>query len=145
MLIGAIYTWGQGVAVDYKRAMAAYKIAAEEGDAICQYELGVMYSKGEGIDSPDFEQALVWFEKAAAQDYPPAISNLGVLALHGQAQTPSWHRARKHYQRAIDLGSPKAAELMQELTGFIQQVTRSRAESFPLLPPPTCPSSTAPS
>ena len=40
--IGAIYNWGQGVAIDYKRAMAAYKIGAEGGHAVCQYQLGFM-------------------------------------------------------------------------------------------------------
>ena len=43
--IGDVYTWGKGVAIDYPRAMAAYKIAAEAGDAdcCCQYQVGMMY------------------------------------------------------------------------------------------------------
>ena len=35
-LIGSIYRYGQGVAVDYARAMAAYKIGAEAGEAYSQ-------------------------------------------------------------------------------------------------------------
>ena len=31
--IGDVYYWGKGVAIDYPRAMAAYQIAAEAGDA----------------------------------------------------------------------------------------------------------------
>ena len=33
-IIGGIYYWGQGVAVDHKRALAAYKIGVEGGDWI---------------------------------------------------------------------------------------------------------------
>ena len=54
------------MAVDYVRALAGYKIGAEGGNADCQFNLGNKYYNGEGIDSPDYEQALVWYEKAAA-------------------------------------------------------------------------------
>ena len=68
-LIGSIYYWGQGVAVDYKRAMAGYKIGAEAGNATCQHQLGFMLSEERyGVDV-DYKQGLVWFEKAAAQDW----------------------------------------------------------------------------
>ena len=141
-LTGQIYYFGQGVAIDYPRAMAAYKIGAEAGNAGCQYQLGVMYQHGRGIDSPDYAQALVWYEKAAAQDLPVASCNLGLMAMMGLAQTPSLRRARKHFQRAIDLG--EGAESMQLLTECIQQVTRSHAENFAfaaLTFPPARPSS----
>ena len=41
-----MYFWGKGVAIDYSRAMAAYKIAAEAGDALSQYHGGMMYKLG---------------------------------------------------------------------------------------------------
>ena len=74
--IGDIYNFGQGVAIDYERAVAGYKIGAEwrstmsarwrgtrsaprGGNALCQYNLGHMFREGRGIDSPDYKQALV--------------------------------------------------------------------------------------
>ena len=66
-LIGSIYCFGHGVAVDDRRALAAYKIGAEGGNVLCQYNLGKLNCEGRGIDSPDYEQALVWLEKAAAK------------------------------------------------------------------------------
>ena len=125
--IGSIYNWGQGVAIDYKRALAAYRICAEGGNAICQSQLGFMLCNGRGIDSPDYEQALVWLEKAAAQDGHEARNSLGHLAIHGQGQTPSWRRARIHFQRAVDLGNAAAAQNVLNLDGLIQQVTRAHA------------------
>ena len=107
-LIGCIYFWGHGVAVDYPRAMAAFTIGAEGGDAVCQVALGAMFRDGQGIDSPDYKQALVWYEKAAAEDLPDGHASLGSMAFAGHAQTPSFRRAREHWQRAIDLGDTVA-------------------------------------
>ena len=139
--------YGHGVAIDYERALAAYKIGAEGGDAICENQLGYMLQHGRGIDV-DYEQALVWYEKAAAQDHPSANANLGIMALRGLGQTPSCRRARKHIQRAIDLGSPDAPGNMQRLTGSIQKVralTPNTCLELPPSPPPLHPPSSLPS
>lgn len=48
--------------------------AAEQGVAEAQRYLGVMYSKGQGVPK-DFQQAIVWYRKAAEQrDLGGAIS-----------------------------------------------------------------------
>ena len=113
--IGDIYYWGKGVAIDYPRAMAAYKIAAEAGDAVSQHQVGFMHCEGRGV-AVDFEQARPWFEKAAAQDQPLAVLVLGTMYADGQGVAPSWRRARGFYQRAIKLGDPRTGEGMQMLT-----------------------------
>ena len=66
------------MAVDYPRAMAAYKVGGEGGDAICQWQVGSMYCCGQGVDV-DYEQALPWIQKAAAQDDPAAVGELGTM------------------------------------------------------------------
>jgi len=114
------------VAVDYPRAMAAYKVGAEGGDASCQWQVGMMYCNGEGVDV-DYTQALSWLEKAAAQDDPDAVGQLGAMYCDGLGVTPSWRRAREHFERAVKLGNTKAAENMQILTGNIQAVTSERS------------------
>ena len=134
-LIGDIYYWGKGVAVDYERALAGYKIGAEGGDASCQNQLGSMSEQGKGIDSPDYEQALMWYEKAAAQDHAIACNNLGVRFREGRGQASSWRRARELYQRAIKLGCAQAIESAQVLTESIADVSTSPLLS-PLPPPP---------
>ena len=110
------------MAIDYVRAMTAYKIGAEGGDALCQYQLGRMYRDGKGVEV-DHKQAVAWLEKAATQDYPNAVGNLGVCAAQGQGMTPSFRRAREYFQRAIDLGHSETVEAMQDITIIIQQVT----------------------
>ena len=132
--IGDTYFWGQGVAIDYPRAMAAYKVGAEAGYASCQYQVGMIYYYGNCLSyseqgrarfgaAVDYEQARLWLEKAAAQDDPDAVGQLGVCAHDGNGMTPSWRRAREYYQRAIDLGDSQSVKDMQTLTRSIQQVT----------------------
>ena len=120
--IGDIYFWGKGVAQDYERAMAAYKVAAEAGDAFSQCQVGIMYFEGSGV-AVDYRQARAWHEKAAAQDCPNAVGQLGVMYHDGLGVTPSWRRARELYKRAIELGNFTAVENMQNLTEDIQAVS----------------------
>ena len=109
--------------------MAAYKIGAEGGIANSQHQLGYMHYNGEGVDGgrPDHKQALVWYEKAAAQDDRQSLVNAGQMFFAGLSLPPSWRRAREYWQRAIDLGSEEAKELMQSVNRNIQEVTRSHA------------------
>ena len=112
------------MAIDYPRAMAAYKIAAEAGDAISQYQVGMMYYYGQGV-VVDFEQARAWLEKAAAQDDPDAIGQLGGMYFDGEGVALSWRRARELWERAIELGHSKSMKYMQILTRSIANVTSS--------------------
>ena len=122
--IGDIFFWGKGVAIDYPRAMAAYKIAAEAGDALSQYQVGIMYCMGRDV-AVDYQQARAWLEKAAAQNYPDAVCQLGQLYYQGKGVTPSWRRARELSARAIELCHSQSVENMQILTRSIANVTSS--------------------
>lgn len=46
-------------------------LLAEQGSADAQYNVGVMYENGDGVEKSD-EEAVKWFRKAAEQDYEPA-------------------------------------------------------------------------
>ena len=102
--------------------MAAYQVGAEGGDADCQHQFGNMYWHGLDVQV-DYQQARLWLEKAAAQDYPAAVGQLGTMYSDGEGVTPSWRRARELYQRAIELGSSQAVKYMQTLTKHTQNVS----------------------
>ena len=66
--------------VDYKRAMAAHKIGAEGGNAVCQYNLGAMYYKGlPYCDEPSMANAVKWLTKAKQAGVPGASKELKVV------------------------------------------------------------------
>ena len=110
------------MAIDYPRAIAAYKVGAKGGDAACQYQLGMMHYEGKGV-ALDYKQAPPWIEKAAAQDLPNAVSMLGVMYAGGVGGPSSWRRPRELYKRAIELGNSGAVKNMQTLTKLIQKVS----------------------
>ena len=112
------------MAIDYSQAMAAYKISAEAGDALSQYQVGMMYLEGRGV-AVDYKQARLWLEKAAAQDYPDAVGQLGTMYFYGKGVAPSWRRAREHDERLIELGNSQAVQNMQNLTQSTANVTSS--------------------
>ena len=109
------------MAIDYPRAIAAYKVGAKAGHALSQNQVGFMYSKGRGV-AVDYKLARAWVEKAAAQDDPAAVGQLGTMYDFGQGVTPSWRRARELYQRAIELGCTGAVEGMHNIDQDIQEV-----------------------
>jgi uncharacterized protein len=54
---------------DFTEAAHWYKLAAEQGDAQAQYNLGLAYARGEGV-TQDIVKAHMWFNLAAAR-FPP--------------------------------------------------------------------------
>lgn len=65
--LGYKYNSGaQGVPKDYKTAFNWTFRAAEQGYALAQYNLGIFYANGEGVEASTGD-SIFWFNKAAAQ------------------------------------------------------------------------------
>jgi TPR repeat protein len=92
---------------DYETAEKEYRKAAEEGNARAQFNLGVLYAKGQGV-SQDYAQARQWYEKAAAQEYTYAQTNLGNLYLPGLGVLQNYKMALFWFRRAAEQGDPVA-------------------------------------
>ena len=58
--------------------MRWYKLAATQGDADAQVNLGNMYGKGEGV-AQDYAEAMRWYKLAAAQGDLDAQFNIGQM------------------------------------------------------------------
>jgi hypothetical protein len=68
---------------DYTQAARLFRPFAEQGVASAQFNLGVMYAKGQGVPQ-DYPAALKWFQKAAEQGDPSAQNNLGLMYERGR-------------------------------------------------------------
>lgn len=55
-----------------------YRLAAKNGNAGAQYNLGLCYERGNGV-TKNLEQAVYWYRKAAAQGHPKAKDLLNKL------------------------------------------------------------------
>lgn len=73
---------------DYDKARTDIEFLAHGGEARAQYDLGLMYDKGQGVPQSDAE-AMRWYERAAEQGEPRAQYNLGLMYLNGQGVPPS--------------------------------------------------------
>ena len=60
-----MYRKGEGVPQDDKTAVKWWTLAAEQGYALAQYNLGVMYRYGEGV-LQDYVYAHMWFDITAS-------------------------------------------------------------------------------
>ena len=66
-----------------QQKIAALRASAEAGDALAQVNLGVMYTKGNGVRRDDIE-ANSWFRKAADQGDALAQVRLGIMYANGR-------------------------------------------------------------
>src|SRR6476619_2669326 len=71
---------------DYAKALRLIRPLANDGNAAAQFNLGVMYLTGHGVQQ-DYSAAALWFRKAAEQGYAFAQSNLGALYRDGRGVT----------------------------------------------------------
>ena len=83
--MGVMYHAGHYAPQDYVQAAKWFRLAAEEGDADSQYQLGLSYLLGNGVVQDD-KQHSIWIQKAAAQGHEEARKTLKILLKSGLCQ-----------------------------------------------------------
>src|ERR1035437_6669866 len=63
---------------DYATVLRLMRPLAEQGDAVAQHNLGVIYENGLGVPQ-NYAEAVKWYRLAAEQGYGPSQFNLGLL------------------------------------------------------------------
>lgn len=107
--LAAIYTAGHGgVGIDYKKAALWFREAALGGVANAQYNLGVLYHQGLGVEK-NMDTAIGWYKAAAGQGHPEAAYNLGIAYIEGVGMQYSPQQAARYFERAAESGIPEAA------------------------------------
>ena len=80
-----MYPHGQGVPQDYKTAVKWYRLAAEQGNAFAQFNLGTMDDEGNGVVQVNI-YGYMWWKFAAASGNKKADKYLQRVA---KTLTPS--------------------------------------------------------
>ena len=70
-----MYYNGQGVLQNYKEAFKWYRLAADQGDAVAQFNLGVMYYNGQGV-TQNYVYAHMWANISAFNGGKDAVKLL---------------------------------------------------------------------
>jgi len=87
---------------DLKSALRIWMAAAEAGEAEAQNNVGEIYERGLGTE-PNYEAALIWYQKAADQRFGPALFNLGTLYEQGKGVPADKLKALNLYRQAWGL------------------------------------------
>ena len=100
---------------DFATALREWKPLAEQGDAVAQYALGVMYRKGDGVPQND-KTAVKWYTLAAEQGDAFAQYNLGSMYKKGKGVPRDYKTAVKWYTLAAEQGRASAQEILEGIT-----------------------------
>jgi hypothetical protein len=92
---------------DYENSIRLLRPLADQGDAVAQFMLGVMYSEGKGVPQ-DHVKAVKWYRSAADQDYAAAQNNLGIRYSKGWGVPKDEAQAVAWFRRAAEQGEFRA-------------------------------------
>ncbi|WAW09860.1 sel1 repeat family protein [Oxalobacter vibrioformis] len=81
------YAEGDGVSMDYKKGFYWLKKSADNGYAVAQFNLGLIYEQGMYEVPQDLEKAVFWYRKAADQGDVEALFSLGAFYLKHDRNT----------------------------------------------------------
>ena len=87
--------------------MEYYQLAADQGNADAQNNLGYSYSSGEGVEQ-DYEKAVEYYQLAADQGNADAQYNLGYSYYFGEGVEQDYEKAVEYYQLTADQEVPAA-------------------------------------
>ncbi len=111
---GEAYAKGAGVPQNpdeaqhwFSFAAANFRAAAEQGDALSQFNLGVLCKDGKGVPQ-DHVEAIRWYQLAAAQNFAPAQFALGQCHDLGMGVVVDMGKAVRWYHLAAAHGYPAA-------------------------------------
>ena len=90
-----------------REAVRWNRLAAEQGLAAAQFNLGVMYHAGAGVPQ-DAAEAVRWYRLAAAQGHAEAQVSLGVMYADGRGVPEDDAEAVRWFRLATEQGSANA-------------------------------------
>ncbi len=88
---------------DAKVAAGWLEKAANQGFALAQLRLGILYGKGVGV-TRDYAMARKWFQAAAENGNAHAMHDLAVLISEGHGRKPDPAAAHAWFRKAAELG-----------------------------------------
>lgn len=83
------------------------RVKAVKGDVAAQFNLGMMYVRGEGV-SQDYKEAAKWLRNPAEQGYDVAQFTLGEIYAGGKGVDQDYGEAASWYLRAAEQGNAQA-------------------------------------
>ena len=89
------------------KALEYYAKAAELGDPVGIYQMGLCYETGHGFPQ-NFAKAVEWYQKGADMDDTACLTRLGAFYEAGWGVEKDMEKAISCYERAMELGDADA-------------------------------------
>ena len=99
-----MYDNGKGVPKDHKTAVKWYRLAAEQGNAYAQYNLGTLYDEGEGVVQFRNNSGVYWIQ-----------DNIYAHMWYSIAASSGHKSADKYLQRVAKKLTPSQLEKAKKL------------------------------
>jgi TPR repeat protein len=120
---------------DYATALVLLRPFAEGGNAVAQFDIGVMYWAGFSVQQ-DYAKALSWLTKAAEQGNAPAQRDLGAMYEWGDGVPQDNSKAWIWYLKAAEQGNTLSQFALGEMYFYGRPgVPTNSKEAFRLLHP----------
>ena len=114
---------------DYATALQLNLPLANAGNVVAQFNLGLMYDKGNGVPQ-DYAEAARWFRKAADQGLAVGQFNLAVSYEKGQGLPQDFAEAAKWYRKAAEQDLAMAEYNLGILYAQGQGVSQDYVEAY---------------
>lgn len=113
---------------DYAKAHTLLLPLARHGNILAQYNIGVMYAQGLGVQKNE-KEAVGWYLKAAEQGEPDAQSNLALMYEFGRGIATDYKKAMEWYLKAASQGHALAQHNIGSLYFNGHGVTKDHKET----------------
>ena len=105
------------LSVDEKEDFVYDLSLATQGISVSQYNTGVNYSLGRGIDK-DMEKAVYWYQRANEQGHSKAPFNIAIIYSDGKYLEPDPTLAIKYFLIAEERNNKEAKIFLNKLRSF---------------------------
>ena len=126
----AVTEYNQG---NYIKALDAFYVLAKEGDPKAQFNVGLIYANGKGVNKDSY-QAMVWYKKAAEQGNTAAQYNLAkLISQRPDKDDPRAQEKVKYwYEKAVEGGQKEAVNDLALLYLKGEGVKKDERKAFEL-------------
>ncbi|BCW89358.1 hypothetical protein sos41_25180 [Alphaproteobacteria bacterium SO-S41] len=115
----------------YPEALATWKAAAEAGDRVAAYRVGIEYLDGKpGVVQRDLNEGAKWIRMAAEWNEPRAQFELGSLYENGNGMTANLAEAASWYLKAAERNHPQGQYNIATMLETGEGIAQDRIEAL---------------